>query len=88
MMSAINKAIQMKSIFKLEHRVRQINDSIGWTLSRAVPILNANGEIVEFFGAASDIIERKQMEMKIRESEERHALLSKLRDSEYTTLTL
>ncbi len=60
--AVINEAIRTKSIFELEHRVRRADGSLGWTFSRAVPLLDANGEIVEWFGAASDITERKRME--------------------------
>ena len=72
MTAAINEAIRTKSIFELEHRVRRADGSLGWTFSRAVPLLDANGEIVEWFGAASDITERKQAEKALRESEERY----------------
>jgi PAS domain S-box-containing protein len=64
--AVINEAIRTKSIFKLEHRVRRADGSVGWTYSRAVPIMDANGKIVEWFGAASDITKRKQEERKIR----------------------
>jgi PAS domain S-box-containing protein len=60
---AINTAIRTKSIFELEHRVYRADGSIGWTFSRAVPILDANGAIVEWFGAASDVTDFKQVEM-------------------------
>ncbi|MBA3883558.1 MAG: PAS domain-containing protein, partial [Chthoniobacterales bacterium] len=56
----IDQAIQTKTIFELEHRVRQMDGAVGWTSSRAIPLLNAEGEIVEWFGAASDVSERKQ----------------------------
>jgi two-component sensor histidine kinase/CheY-like chemotaxis protein len=42
--------------------VRRIDGSLGWTLSRAVPLFDAEGEIVEWFGAATDITERVQAE--------------------------
>jgi signal transduction histidine kinase/FixJ family two-component response regulator len=35
---AIENAIETKSIFELEHRVRQVDGTLGWTLSRAIPI--------------------------------------------------
>lgn len=28
---------------------------LGWTFSRAIPLKNADGEIVEWFGTASDV---------------------------------
>ena len=46
-----------------EERFRALADgSIGWTFSRAVPILDDGGEIIEWFGAASDITARKEIE--------------------------
>jgi signal transduction histidine kinase len=68
-MAVINKAIQTKSIFELEHRVMRVDGSLGWTFSRAIPLLDANGEIVEWFGAASDITERKLAEEALLRSE-------------------
>jgi signal transduction histidine kinase/ActR/RegA family two-component response regulator len=68
---AIATAIRDKSLFALEHRVRRVDGSIGWTLSRAVPVLGAGGEIQEWIGAASDITERKTNEEKLRESDRR-----------------
>jgi signal transduction histidine kinase/CheY-like chemotaxis protein len=61
-LSAIKKAISNKNMFELEHRVRRVDGTLGWTLSRAVPLLDTNGEIVEWFGAATDITERVNAE--------------------------
>ncbi|MCC7566338.1 MAG: PAS domain S-box protein, partial [Methanomicrobiaceae archaeon] len=72
--AAINEAIRTKSVFELEHRVRQADGSIGWTYSRAIPMLDANGKIVEWFGAASDITERKRAEAKLRAAVEKEHL--------------
>ncbi len=70
-MAIINEAIRTKSIFELEHRVRRVDGTLGWTFSRAIPLLDAKGDIVEWFGAASDVSERKQTEEALRESVER-----------------
>lgn len=64
-MRAINKAIRSKKIFQLEHQVIQADGSTGWTLSRAIPILDKEGKIIEWFGAASDITPRKQYESEL-----------------------
>ena len=61
-MAAIEQAIAKKTMFELEHRVRRVDGSLGWTLSRAVPLFDAEGEIAEWFGAATDITERVQAE--------------------------
>ena len=70
-MSVINEAARTRSMFELEHRVLRVDGSVGWTFSRAVPLQNANGEISEWFGAASDITERKRAEEALRTSEGR-----------------
>ncbi len=63
----INEAIRTKSNFELEHRVRRPDGSFGWTFSRAVPVFTTQGEIMEWFGAASDITDRKELEQKKEE---------------------
>lgn len=70
-LAAVNRAIETRSVFELEHRMIRADGTVGWTFSRAVPRLNAEGEIIEWFGAASDITERKKAEEALRESEER-----------------
>ncbi len=66
--ATIEKAIRTKSVFELEHRVRRADSSVGWIHSRAVPILDAEGDIVEWFGAASDITERKRAEQALKKA--------------------
>jgi PAS domain S-box-containing protein len=68
-LATIEKAVRTKSVFQLEHQVLRPDGTLGWTFSRAVPQFNASGEIVEWFGAASDITERKQAEEALRQSE-------------------
>jgi signal transduction histidine kinase/ActR/RegA family two-component response regulator len=70
MSAAIRHCIATKSTFELEHRVRRADGTIGWTLSRAVPLLDASGNITEWFGAASDVTPRKKAEEALRVSEE------------------
>lgn len=71
---AINEAIQTKRMFQLEHRVLRVDGTPSWTVSRAVPLLDEHGEIVEWFGTASDITERKQAEEALRENEQQRVL--------------
>ncbi|MEW6022894.1 MAG: ATP-binding protein [Pseudomonadota bacterium] len=66
---AMEEAIRTRSIFEVEHRVRRVDGSRGWALSRAVPMLDADGAIYEWIGAASDISERKEAEQKMREAD-------------------
>lgn len=68
--AAIGEAIRTKGTFELEHRVRRADGQFGWVLSRAVPLLDEDGEILEWVGAASDITERKRVEHDQREREQ------------------
>lgn len=70
-MEKIREASRTKSVFELEHRVRRTDGSVGWTLSRAVPVLDDRGEILEWFGAAADVTARKETEERLRASEYR-----------------
>jgi len=69
--AAIGEAIRNKRFFELEHRVRRVDGSYGWTLSRAVPMFREDGEIEEWIGTASDITERRMAEEKLREQDRR-----------------
>ncbi|MGO9388762.1 response regulator [Rhodoblastus sp.] len=57
--SDIQEAIRTRSVFDREYRVRLADGSWGWTHSRAVPLLDPNGEIYEWFGAAADVTARR-----------------------------
>jgi signal transduction histidine kinase len=65
--AAIREAVRTKTTFELEHRVRRADGTLGWTHSRAVPMFDARGEVVEWFGAASDVSERRQAAEEIRQ---------------------
>ena len=63
----IKQAISKKDKFELEHQVIRVDGTPGWTFSRAIPVLDSAGNIVEWFGAASDITRRKQAEEELRD---------------------
>ena len=67
--AAIDDAISHKKIYELEHRVLRADATPGWTFSRAVPILDNDGEIIEWFGTASDITERRRIEDELKEAQ-------------------
>jgi len=66
---AIEEMLRTRRCPTLEHRVLRLDGSIGWGLSRAVPIENGSGEIVEWFGTTSNITERKLAEAEIARAE-------------------
>ncbi len=68
----IREAVAERRPFDLEHRVLRPDGTTAWTRSPAVPLLDEDGEIREWFGAASDVTDRKTAE------EERALLLGEL----------
>ncbi|HYO84656.1 MAG TPA: PAS domain-containing protein, partial [Bryobacteraceae bacterium] len=58
--AAIQHAIHTKTPYELEHRVIRVDGTLGWTFSRAIPLLDEQGSIVEWFGAARDVTERRE----------------------------
>jgi len=68
-LAAIKNAIRTRKPFELEHRVVQVDGTLGWAASRAVPLQGADGEVIEWFGAAADVTERKRSEEALRNSE-------------------
>ena len=61
----ITDSLRNKTMFELEHRVIRVDGSLGWTYSRAVPRLSAEGDVIEWFGTARDVSERKLAEQEI-----------------------
>ena len=64
----VKDAIARQVLFQMEHRVLRPDGSTGWVRSRAVPILDENEGLVTWFGAASDITERKRIELNLIEA--------------------
>ena len=68
--AAIQQSIATRTKFELEHRVLQADGTLGWTFSRAIPVLSPDGEIEHWLGAANDISARKRAEEEVREGRE------------------
>src|SRR4029077_17667980 len=56
-------------IFEYENRVRSANGEYRWMFHRKVPLRDANGNIVKWYGSSLDIEERKRAEEELRRSE-------------------
>ncbi|MCC2959597.1 PAS domain S-box protein [Massilia sp. IC2-278] len=56
--AAIARAIASRGEFELDHRVLRPDGAVAWVSSRAVPLLGDDGEILEWFGAQTDITAR------------------------------
>ena len=87
-LAVIDAAIAAKGRFQMEHRVVRVDGSLGWTFSQAVPILDAEGRIIEWFGTASDVTLQKQAEDALRESEDRYRHLFNAMDEGYCIIEM
>lgn len=64
-------AVEAGSIYECEHRIKLRDGSYCWHLSRAVPMKDASGRVVKWFGTATDIDDTVRAEERHRESERR-----------------
>lgn len=53
--AAWNRSVETGEVYEIEHRIRMSDDTYRWHLSRGVPIRDAGGHIVKWFGTATDI---------------------------------
>lgn len=76
--SAIAASIREEEPFDLEHRARKADGSLGWFHSRAFPVRNQAGEIIEWFGMASEVTDRRNSEEQLRRGAEMLRMASKI----------
>ncbi|HET7434242.1 MAG TPA: CheR family methyltransferase [Thermoanaerobaculia bacterium] len=79
--AAIAAAIAERKALKVDLRVRRIGGSIGWASWRAVPIVGADGEIADWFGAVTDITERREAVERLRRAAALDAFRVQLNDA-------
>jgi PAS domain S-box-containing protein len=78
-MEAFSAAQRSGGVFLVEHRIRSATGSYRWFLVRAEPCRNPQtGEIIRWFGASTDIHDRKQAEAIITTDLENTRLLRDL----------
>ncbi len=68
--AAMAVALDGPGMFELEHRVRCADGTTGWVASRALPVLDAEGGVIEWFGTGIDITARRTAAEVVRRSEE------------------
>jgi PAS domain S-box-containing protein len=73
---AWRRAVATQSLYEIEHRVLATDGSYRHLLSRGVPVRSAEGRVLEWIGASTDITARKRAEAALRESEERFRRVS------------
>jgi PAS domain S-box-containing protein len=66
---AWQRATRYRETYALECRLRRADGVYQWWLIRGVPLLDANGQIVKWFGTCTDIEQLKAVEQQLKESE-------------------
>jgi PAS domain S-box-containing protein len=61
-------AIQTGEVYQIEHRVKMANGNYRWHLSRGIPMKDADGKVLRWFGTATDIHEQKLAEELLKKS--------------------
>jgi PAS domain-containing protein len=64
--------VKTGAIFDIEFRIRNKNGEHRWFQTRTIPIRDAHGKPLKWYGANKDVHERKQAEMALRASEARY----------------
>ncbi|MCT7951894.1 PAS domain S-box protein [Ancylothrix sp. C2] len=67
-----NRAVETKSIYEVEHRIKDADGKYRHFWVRGVPVLGEDGSIREWIGTDTDITERVNAETILRESEGRY----------------
>ncbi len=81
--------VQTGEPYRIEYRFRRASDGqYRWHLGRAEPLRDAAGQIVKWFGAATDIHDQKESEERLRFLAEAGALLASTLDYEATLARL
>lgn len=65
-MEAIQQATRTKSVFELERRMLRADETPGWALSRAAPLLDEKGELAEWLGTVANVTARTRYEERQR----------------------
>lgn len=67
----VEQAIAFGTAYELEHRIIRPDGSIRYILGRGEAVRDAQETVIQLFGTALDITERKQAEIALQQSEER-----------------
>jgi len=71
-------AVESGGIYEVEYRLRRVDGTFRWMLGRALPLRDAAGAVLKWFGTCTDIDELKQAQVRIGEQA---ALLNQTQDA-------
>ncbi|MES2744779.1 MAG: PAS domain S-box protein [Bdellovibrionota bacterium] len=80
-------ASELKSAFSHELRIRRADGSYRWHLCRAFPILDAHGQISEWFGTHTDIEEQKQLQNELLRAKQEAEEVSQMKSAFLATVS-
>ncbi|MBI4914211.1 MAG: PAS domain S-box protein [Acidobacteria bacterium] len=69
-LEAWGEALATGEVYEITHRVRCLDGSHRWLLSRAVPLPDASGCVVKWFGTSTDIHEERLLQAQLAEARE------------------
>lgn len=67
--AAIDRAIAERADLRMEHRVQRSNGEVRWVEGRGSPIFGGDGALQRMVGVCADVTDRKNAELRLRESE-------------------
>ncbi len=65
-METWERAIWTGNVYQIEHRVKMADGTFRWHLSRGIPARGKDGQIVRWYGTATDIHDQKLVEQELR----------------------
>jgi PAS domain S-box-containing protein len=69
------QALAAGQVFDTEYRLRHADGQYRWFIGRNVPLKDEAGQVLGWFGSATDIDDLKRVEAQLRQSEERFRVL-------------
>ncbi|CAK0780505.1 Histidine kinase [Gammaproteobacteria bacterium] len=68
---AWRRSVQTGNPYEVEHRVQRSDGTFRWYLTRAVPVHDAIGQVVKWYGTSTDVDDRRQAEEALRTADRR-----------------
>jgi signal transduction histidine kinase len=66
-----NQAMKTGNIYQVEHRIKDVDRTWHWYLSRGIPVRDEHGTIIKWYGTTTNIDSIKKVQLALAESENR-----------------